>query len=569
MPEICQEGLLWLLQATNPSALYHCLTADTLLRRAVQVHGFKLSEQSVGNEKYSRMLAAQLMHDPEVLTQLIQAVLHCRWWQNRARHCLMLDKEWLLENWRALLATVADPRPWAMFLAERYTADEKGHRLGSLLRQCPSLWQIPAVKDTDAPLSGVLAYFQIQPENNAAAAELQHVQGEFERFRHHAAHKYSQAQEEHKQRGQELAAALRELDELSKTLREVRRSSAEQLRAATEQEQTARQAELHALLQCELGLLPALPALLNDAQEARYNLATRVETTLEKQAERNVRYGLKSHIRQEISNLEKLQKKLQDAVDDSVALAPELLPLLAEVEGTLNGLYRRLDENSTASVIPDRLRAALYSIRLDAEALPLLAEFEQCLNSRMAQTLLLPDETAELRQRLAERQRLWSVAKQTKQPDVALPAKVLWRLDGYADSFTQTEIYVDFYNVLLQDSVLSMLGRNPNGLAEARHILIERCRKLSRRFRRIVLVLDSPEALSQHEETGRLTIIYAAAIAEAQNADNKLVDILQSPAAGPRWLVTDDLALRARAERYCSAVVHTAALRALLLQDNA
>lgn len=139
------------------------------------------------------------------------------------------------------------------------------------------------------------------------------------------------------------------------------------------------------------------------------------------------------------------------------------------------------------------------------------------------------------------------------------------KMSWYVDRLKEVELYIDAYNVIKRDPVMSIKERASNGFSSVRNEFNERCRRISRLFKKVTVVYDGNLPTENIEKKGdNFFVAYAAKREDGQNADNWIVDKLAELAEKEdaesikRWIVTDDGGLLARVANFCDGYVDDA-----------
>ncbi len=308
------------------------------------------------------------------------------------------------------------------------------------------------------------------------------------------------------------------------------------------------------------------------------SLPQRVDAALEAQRERDRKYGLWLKTKEAIPKLEQQWERIREAMEFSNHVDDSLVALQKEVEGQLTELRRQLgvDEEKNPYGIFPRLVSHLKSLSPGKESSAgEWDEVEQFLQGTLAEKLFAPDEIDELKQMVAEGRRRFERQRKDLLLATAMPPleeccpkermeHVLLR-SFPLEKLKEVELYIDGFNVIKNDPFMSQEEKAPGGFSFVRTGFTKKCKRLSRLFHKVTLVFDSDLPTDNISRENNFTLVYAARKQVEQNADNWIVERMaelearagreNAEAPRKRWLVTDDLGLRARVAEICDGSV--------------
>ena len=111
MPKFSPEAMQWLLQQTPSQTIYEIVKGSGDIVPFILHGGFQLTSKSFENSNLRLRLSALLLREADLLEAFLGNERLMRSWRTVSGVMEMLDGDWLKKNWRALLRTVADPRP--------------------------------------------------------------------------------------------------------------------------------------------------------------------------------------------------------------------------------------------------------------------------------------------------------------------------------------------------------------------------------------------------------------------------------------------------------------------------
>jgi DNA repair exonuclease SbcCD ATPase subunit len=572
MPKFSPEAMQWLLQQTPSQTIYEIVKGSGDIVPFILHGGFQLTSKSFENSNLRLRLSALLLREADLLEAFLGNERLMRSWRTVSGVMEMLDGDWLKKNWRALLRTVADPRPLVlgMFWAGKKLEDEKLERLSRRLFACPSLWKEADSSRQNAGLADSLKLFALTKQPAAAPdsskkqtnltkkleQEAASLRKALEQSRKESKQQRHASEAEQQQWRQKYANLERELKDREKHWQKLY----QQLEANAEE---VSKQEIAAFEQRVLGLQPGQEAELEDIRNHNAALQERIAKVLQLQAANNRRFGLRQALRQEISELEAQLQSIQQAIDESVVIYEDLPELQIEVEARITQLKEQLNEQDLSQFpedIPNRMKLMIKTVRLDENAAKTFSEIRQFLEHDSIRRILYPEELQATQKLLEEQRKKHNHIISSRNANTASQTHTgeIWFLTQHIQNLHRTSLYVDGCNLLLCDPQWKELTEK-KGQATARADLIEKCKSKAALFKNIHLIFDGIESQDSIEklESG-LTLHFAARKASDQNADNYLVQLMkETPKQSQelRWVVTKDSGLRTRVAHLCDAIV--------------
>ena len=572
MPKVSLEAVKWLLQHTPSPAIAEVVRGSGQTLASILKGGFKLDNRSFENANLRLRLSTLLQKESEMFEAFLLDVHLMRSWSRPCAAIEALDPEWVKENWRKLLRTVADPRPLVlgMYWVGKAKEDEKLERLCQRLFACPSLWGEPTLAKQDAELFDVLACLtgnkareNVQVDSGKLAAlrqKLEQDKATAQKALDHSRKESKQQQRAHEaelqQWRQKCATAEREL----KDREEHWRKQYQQLESSAE---AFSHSEIAAFEQRVLGLQPELEAQLASIRNDSNSLSERIEKTLQLQAANNRRFGLRQELRQEIAGLEKQLLDIQQAIEESLVVHASLPELQLELETKIFQLKEQLAEESFSrleSDIPRRMRNMIKTVRFDDEAPQVFSEIKHFLDHEYVRQLMQPEELRAVLMMLDEQRKKHSHIVSAKDSQASGHAHLgeIWFVEQHIQDFHRIRLYIDGCNLILCDPQWNELTRR-EGQAYARSEVIAKCKRKAAMFKGINLIFDGIETQDSIEKINdRLSVHFAARKESEQNADNYLVAMLKDTAREAkelRWVITKDIGLQTRVAHLCDAIV--------------
>ena len=379
-----------------------------------------------------------------------------------------------------------------------------------------------------------------------------------------------------------------ENEKLQKQLSEVQGDFDEAINELRDEFMQAQQNQMNSFYAQSLGIHPEQLNALYEAQNVTQNLRGRVDKLLSKQRELDKRYGTVDKLQNEERNLEQMLQRVRNAIENAINVVPGLGDVEKELERKLEEIRQQLrkdpnDGECALQGMMPRLLTYLKETPLNEEhSLQMLQEVESFLQTPLANAILAPDERRSVQEVLESRRRRVQqgieVASQVaiipEEPMAVIGERMsqVIRMDWYLEKYQNIEIYIDGYNVIKQDPVMSVHEKAVNGFQCVREELVGRCRRIAKFFRKVVLVFDGGMSMDSVSQPGEnLTVVYAAKKNSEQNADDWIVKHLAEEAqqegsqeAVIRWIVTNDHGLRTRVANLCDGYVDNATFTAFL-----
>ena len=385
-----------------------------------------------------------------------------------------------------------------------------------------------------------------------------------------------------------LNAQKQETEKLQRQLAEVKEDFDDAIDELRDEFTQVQQNQMNSFYAQSLGIHPEQLSALYEAQNVTQNLRGRVDKLLSKQREMDKKYGTVERLQNEERNLEQMLQRVRGAIENAINVVPGLGDVEKELERKLEEIRQQLrkdpneGECALQGILP-RLLTYLKETPLNEEhSLEILQEVEGFLQTPLANAILAPDERKNIQDVLEERRRKVQKGIEVASKVAAIPEEPMSvvgermsqviRMDWYLEKYQNIEIYIDGYNVIKLDPILSVHEKAVNGFQSVREELIGRCRRIAKLFRKVVLVFDGNLPTDNVSQPGdNLTVVYAAKKNSDQNADNWIVQRLVEEEAKAdaqeqvmRWIVTNDHGLRARVANLCDGYVDNATLTAFM-----
>ncbi len=633
--KICSEAIRWALKHINYSTFADMMNEYPRLGHALRRGGFKLTPNSFREPPTVQRITAIISNDTEFshLTMLAVGSNNNKLASFYLAYGMLSD-EWLLTNWRSWIRTLEDPRPviLSFMVDDRKPAFKK---LAMRLMRIPTLWDEKKLRSRKVDSSKTmphiqryreaLRYFRLRDETTAAPesadtpataapASPQNTltkhptagllslsqnttqQAENKEVEPTNNKKFGQLRNECERLQKELKIQAnlhksqleekdKEYDQLVGELEEIRGQFQAAIAALRDEHDAALKQEQASFEAVVLGVHPDLEAYAQEQHKETGNIKERVKNALNAQRENNRRYGTRQQLREEIDRLNSLLKQVRYACEEAITLTPELPKLQTELENRITEIQERLREDSQdnelpLAVLPTRLTNYVREIPFAPEAFRKFDDVQKIMESDLGKSLLPPEEQKALTLLLERRRGLCRRALEPRlapapsrtSETVAGEMQFINQMSWFISEFPNVEVFVDGYNVLKRDPHWSSMQNNVAGLGVARNNFIECCERVAKLFKHLTLVFDSDLTTGNIEHRGNLTIVFVAKLTEDQNADNYLVETLQTlkekdleeNVTSTRWLVTDDFELRLRVQECCDAIVIDSAFAAFV-----
>jgi predicted RNA-binding protein with PIN domain len=581
MPKVSLEAVKWLLQHTPSPAIVEIVRGSGQTLASILKGGFKLDSKSFENASLRLRLSTLLSKEKEMFEAFLLDVHLMRSWSRPCAAMEIIDPDWLKENWRQFLRTVADPRPLVLgiYWVGKAAEDEKLERLCHWLFACPSLWGEPTLAKQDAELLGALGYLtgnktkeSTQVDSGKLAALRQKLEQDkvaAQKALDHSRKESKQQQRVHEaelqQWRQKCAAADRELKEREehwqKQYKQLESSAKEFSRA-----------EIAVFEQRLLGLQPEFEAQMASIRSSNHSLSERIEKTLQLQAANNRHFGLRQELRQEIAGLERRLLDIQQAIEESLVVHASLPELQTELETRIFQLKEQLAEDGFSrleSDIPQRMRNMIKTVRFDDQAPQVFSEIKHFLEHEYVRQLMRPEELRSAHTMLDEQRKKHShiVSAKDSQASGHTHLGEVWFVEQHIQDFHRISLYIDGCNLILCDPQWKELTMR-EGQAYARGEVIAKCKSKAALFKGVNLIFDGIEAQDSIERINdHLSVHFAGRKESEQNADNYLVALLKDTpreAKELRWVITKDIGLQVRVAHLCDAIVPNQSLAKFL-----
>ncbi|MCQ2397054.1 MAG: hypothetical protein MJ106_05105 [Lentisphaeria bacterium] len=379
----------------------------------------------------------------------------------------------------------------------------------------------------------------------------------------------------------EKTAHRRELDAARSQLDAVRNELEDAIDEIREDYESLHEQQMAAYYAEGLCVHPDQVAYLCETQKETQNLRSRVEAALSRQKKVDKNYGSVSELRHEEQQLEQMLSRVHLAIEESLTLCPELRGVERELTDKLAEVRSKLRRDSgdfdggLFGILP---RMELYIKELPAKESTLreFDELEKFLDgTSRGRGLFAAEEIKGIKERIAMRRQYITRAMEASAgienvPDEKIPflgerMEHIMKMSWYVDRLKEVELYIDAYNVIKRDPIMSVKEKASNGFGTVRNEFNEHCRRISRLFKKVTVVYDGNLPTENVEKKGdSFYVVYAAKREDGQNADNWIVNKLselsgvEADDTVKRWVVTDDGGLLARVANFCDGYVDDA-----------
>ena len=385
----------------------------------------------------------------------------------------------------------------------------------------------------------------------------------------------------------------------SQELAEIREDFDDAIQELQEEFAEAQKKQMASFYAETLGIHPDRVSFFLKARNEERSLASEVDQLLARQKEYDKKYGLLQDFEKECANLDRQLGRVRQAINQSIQLVPGMTELEKKLEHRLQELRTQLrcdpedDANPLSEGVFPRLSSYLKELPpLDEGTPAAMDEVEAFLKGNLGRHLLLPGELESLESCLKERRYLVRKGQEAaaalaqpapEQEAQTAPQRMGWiHFRNYSrEALKEVELFIDGYNVIKQDPVLSQEEKTVRGFPATRAKFLSQCKRVARYFKKITLVFDRDLGTDNiGKEAENFSVVYAARKHFDQNADNWIVDRLveleakdqATPKNGAplpqRWIVTNDNGLRARVAELCDGCVDNASFVAFLTANT-
>ncbi|MGN0866217.1 MAG: NYN domain-containing protein, partial [Oligosphaeraceae bacterium] len=383
----------------------------------------------------------------------------------------------------------------------------------------------------------------------------------------------------------ERKAQQETLQKQSKELEELREDFDDAIQELQEEFAEVQKKQMASFYAETLGIHPDRISFYLKARNEERSLSSEVDQLLARQKEYDKKYGLLQDFEKECANLDRQLGRVRQAINQAIRLAPGMTELEKKLENRLNELRTQLhtdpgdEENPLYEGVFPRLYSYLKELPPLDDATPAaMDEVEAFLKGNLARNLFLPAELESMEACLKERRHLVRkmresaalLAQARNVPEKqATQERMGWIILNTCtrEQLKEVELFIDGYNVMKQDPVMSLEEKSARGFPSTRSKFLSQCKRASRFFKNVTLVFDGDLGTDNiGKEAENLSVVYAARKRFDQNADNWIVNRMveleakDQEAAGedapaPRWLVTNDMGLRSRVAQLCDGYV--------------
>lgn len=578
---VSKSAAEWLANALSNEQLFRILRialplAEELLR------GHKMSPAGVGKKIVRKRIAAEIARTEDFLDLIFQAE-HAPWaeWQLALE---ALDTEWVIQNWCDIARAAGPTFIAALAVSDDPDLEERGRRALRTRRPWqttePGQESVPhTLPDALAALraglshSGMAAAEAAGPDRtNARKAEQRASAAEKERdklsdalakLRERLKHAESTAADFERQLESQNKLHHQKLREAADTYRELETGFNDKLREA-----------INAFKREHLGVSPDIERVQVEIQtDATAPILEHVREVLDEHARLNEKYGTISRLEAEIAELREAREELLRCLAQSVRVAPSLHSVMEAVNQRIDTLQAILPnwQEPTLSAPAQRLMQQVLNIPLSQEGLAELARLDRELGAGLVCELLGADDVATIQRTVHKRRRQIEALQFEEKlvehldvPGLPEPPPHVQPVEpgevGRAVERTDKPVvlFVDGYNAIMSAAPYRDV-KAKRSLESARELFLEHCRRKTAGFENLEVVFDGRGALSERETLQGLTVVFAADLAESQNADNYIVARMRHEHSlghdHELWLVTADGGLRARVAGVADALI--------------
>jgi hypothetical protein len=599
---ICPAALDWLLTQLSATTLCEAIKSRPLWNAQLSKGGFQMTPQTISTPAMRDRLRKSMLRNPAWTDELLQLACTQKGpWNSCCELLELFGPEWILDNWRLLLETLPDPRPFILAMTSPNFEASKLARLAQRLCRCPSVWEDRDPEDlaenpwvdfakTVLPMEKTP---RTRDDNTASSEERGQAQAETDQNREKLKHQIRELKNQTKELTKALEQERAKTRELDHDLREqrylqeeARQTAAQAIKDTAEQHQqelTRREDEFERRLEQEIQafkqqFLGLTPDDLEQIQKRRVNhdsLLQQVEAAIENQLRLNEKHGRRSLLEDELDRLEKAEERINTLLADSIVVDEELRKLIPELKQRHEELSDLLSISRPAYQpaygLPQLITAKLKSTNLTAADDDFFQHFQDLI--RLAAKLeIIPQAEADgLDKTVASRiqqKHLLEHSSLDKTPPK--DKREIWSIMPFLAEVRQKTLVIDGYNAIKCSKYWANIEQK-YGLDQARKNFLDACKRKRRFFREWMIVFDGNDPLLDNvEKDGEgMTIAFAAQKSDAHNADDFILRYLRRLPPGDHqvWLVTGDYGLRREAEPFCQAFVTTEALEDFLHPD--
>ena len=595
---LCPAALDWLLTQFSATTLCEAIKSRPAWNAQLSKGGFKMTPQTINTPTMRGRIREQMLRNPAWMDELLQLACSQKGpWDPCFELLELLGTPWMLYNWRLLLETLPDPRPFILAMTSPSFEEPDLTRLAKRLCRCPSVWIDPEPENQVGNLwvdfAKTILPTEKTPrarEENTASSEEREQAPETDQNREKLKHQIKELKNEIRKLTKELEqerAKNRDLDhdirEQRHLLKEAREADAQAMKDAAEQHQQelARREhefqqrlgqEIQAFKQQFLGLTPDDLERTQKRRRDHDSLLQHVEAAIENQLRLNEKYGCRTLLHGELDRLEKALERASALLDDAIVADDELQELIPTLEKRQQELSELLKVSRPAYQpaygLPLLITAKLKSADLTATDIDFFKRFQDLIQLA-AKLEIIPQTEADglsktVVDQIQKKHLLEHSPSDKPQPKTKLEVLSIM---SFRSQLSQTMIVIDGYNAIKCSKYWANIEQK-YGLDQARQSFLDACKRQRRSFKEWLIVFDGNNPILNHVENDGdgMTIVFAAKKHDEHNADDYILEHLRKlpPDDSPVWLVTDDYGLRHQAEPFCQALVATSVLEDFL-----
>ncbi len=571
---ICAGARKWLVENCPSQCLLNLLKRERHLSHVVLGGGFRPTVDSLKNPTVRLRIFNELGTNTTLCDGLIHSYGECAHEGFLDRMLFLLGREWFHKHWREMGKTARFFIPHFLVMCASFQSTEDNdleyfRTFGKRFLRLESFWKKvqgnldkpPEVQETVSPetkemisiLEASLHFFKTEkelepPPGNGTEGEtlrkkLEKEQAQNKKLREELADADKKAEEAQKERNalkKEYGAYKHEQQE---RLQRVQDDYALKLAAQYEEMQ-------HDFLDLDSKWLKTSTLEGDEAD----TLLERTEQVLEQQRNLNIKYGVRSELREKEAKLREAYLRLATAAKESIHPHDELRSLMEAVKRKQQKIKNLLDsgEETMGSELYEYILTTIRSLKHSNGIPTELERIRKYIMDSENMELLEAEERVTLLDQCDKRHKLWQNMSKTGEvrsknrepgfiPEIMDLNRHLTRASNYV-------LVIDGYNVLKRsDAWTTYQQRRGLSFAELRYEFSSRCSQKAHYFKSVRLVFDGDDPDSDDVHTkGNCYTVFAQRLEDEHNADRYIKEyVKEAHLSGERvWLCTEDYGIR-------------------------
>ena len=575
---ICAGARKWLVENCPPQCLLNLLKRERHLAHVVLGGGFRPNVDSLKNPAVRQRIFNELGTNTSLCDGLIHSYGECAHEAYMDRMLLLLGRDWFRAHWKKTGKLMRYFKAHFVVMCASFSDTEDAekeffNRFGKRLLRMEGFWKsitgnldassedketvAPETKEIIKILEAATQCFQTNSEVEQQAEKGKDAKALSDSYREklekeltlnrELKDKLSDAEKKAEAAQKERNALRKEYGafkhEQEGRMQRIQDDYASKLVAQYEEMQ-------HDFLDLDTKWLKTSTLESDEAE----NLLERTKQVLEQQRNLNIKYGVRSELREKEAKLRDAYLRLATAAKESIHPHDELRSLMEAVKRKQQKIKNLLDsgDETMGSELYEYILTTIRSLKHSNEIPAELEKIRQYILDSESMELLEAEERVNLLDQCDKRHKLWQNMSRTgedrgKQREPGFIPEIM-DLSRHLTKASNYVLVIDGYNVLKRsDSWTTFQQRRGLTFAELRYEFVSRCSQKAHFFKSVRLVFDGDDPDGDDVRTkGNCHTVFAQRLDDEHNADRYIKEyVKEAKLSGEMvWLCTEDYGIR-------------------------